>query len=88
MSETGTKATSTSHQMSTLPETQLAKIWASANAETHQEETDTMLTCYTKINYYNVLIQHCIVLYPTANLLKVVGCAICISYDLKSCFPA
>ena len=40
MSETGTKATSASHQTSTLPETQLAEIWTSASAETHQKETD------------------------------------------------
>ena len=48
MSETGTKATSTSHQTSTLPEIQLAEIWTSASAETHQEETDVILTCFTK----------------------------------------
>ena len=48
MSETGTKATSASHQSSTLPETQLAKIQTSASAETCQEETDTILTCFTK----------------------------------------
>ena len=83
MSETRTKATSTSHQTSTLPETQLAEIQASTSIETHQEDTDTMLTYYTKTNYYNVLIQHCTMLYPIANVLKVVRCAICISYDLK-----
>ena len=44
MSETGTKATSTSHQTFTSPETLLAKIQASASAETCQEDTDTMLT--------------------------------------------
>ena len=44
MSETRTKATSTSHQTSTSPETLLAEIWASASAKTHQEDTDTMLT--------------------------------------------
>ena len=60
MSETGTKATSTSHQISTLPEIQLANIWASTNAKTCKEKTDTTVTCYTKINYYNALIQHCI----------------------------
>ena len=49
MSETRTKVTSTSHQISTLPG--IAKIQACTNAKTHQEETDTMLTCYTKINY-------------------------------------
>ena len=43
MSETGTKATSTSHQTSTSPETQLAKIQASTSTKTHQEGTDTML---------------------------------------------
>ena len=48
MLETGTKATSTFHQTSTLPETQLAKIWTSANAKTYQEKTDTILTCFTK----------------------------------------
>ena len=84
MLETGTKATSTSHQTSTSPETQLAEIWASISTETHQEDTDNMLTCYTKINYYNVLIQHCTVLYPIANILKIVRHAICISYDLKA----
>ena len=42
MSETETKATSTSHQTFTSPETQLAKIWASASTETCQEDTDTM----------------------------------------------
>ena len=84
MLETGTKATSTSHKTSTSPETQLAKIWASTSTETHQEDTDTMLTYYTKTNYYNVLIQHCTVLYPITNVLKVVRCAICISYDLKA----
>ena len=88
MLETGTKATSTSHQTSTSPETQLAKIWASTSIKTHQEDTDTMLTYYTKTNYYNVLIQHCTVLYPIANVLKVVRHAICISYDLKAAFPA
>ena len=88
MSETGTKATSTSHQTSTLPEIQLAKIRASTSAKTHQEDTDTMLTCYTKTNDYNAFLQHCTVLYPIANLLKVVKHAICISYDLKNCFPA
>ena len=84
MSETGTKVTSTSHQNSTSPETQLAEIQASTSTETHQEDTDTMLPCYAKTNYYNVLIQHCTVLYPIANVLKVVRCAICISYDLKA----
>ena len=88
MLETRTKATSASHQISTLPEIQLTEIRASTNAETHQEEADTILTWYTKINYYNVLIQHCTVLYPITNLLKLVGHAICISYDLKSCFSA
>ena len=44
MSETRTKATSTSHQTSTSPETQLAKIQASASTKTCQEDTDTMLT--------------------------------------------
>ena len=44
MSETKTKATSTSHQTSASPETLLAEIWASASAETCQEDTDTMLT--------------------------------------------
>ena len=68
MSETGNKATSTS----------------SASTETRQEDTDTMLTYYTKTNYYNVFIQHCIVLYPITNVLKVARCAICISYDLKA----
>ena len=48
MSETGTKATSASHQTSTLPETQLAEIWTSTSAKTHQEETDTILTCFPK----------------------------------------
>ena len=43
MSETGTKATSTSHQTFTSPETLLAKIWTSASAETCQEDTVTML---------------------------------------------
>ena len=88
MSETGTKATSTSHHTSTLPETQCAKIWASASAKTHQEDTDTILTCYTKTNCYNALIQHCIVLYFITNLLKEVRCTTCISYELKCCFPA
>ena len=86
MSETGTKATSTSHQISTPPEIQLTEIWASTNAKTYQEQKDTMLTCYTKINYYNVLIQHCTVFHPIPNLFKVVRHVICISYDLKSCF--
>ena len=48
MLETGTKATSTSHQTSTLPEAQLAKIQASTSTKTRQEDTDTMLTCYPK----------------------------------------
>ena len=48
MLETGTKATSTSHQMSTSPETLLAKLWDSTSAETHQEDTGTMLTLYIK----------------------------------------
>ena len=84
MSETRTKATSTSHHTFTSPETQLAKIWASTSTETCQEDTYTMSTYYTKTNYYNVLIQHCTVLYTIANVLKVVRCAICISYDLKA----
>ena len=88
MSETRTKATSTSHQASTLPETQLAQIRASPSAQTHQEDTDTILTCFTKTNCYNALLQHCTVLYPIAKLPKVVRCDLCISYDLKSCFPA
>ena len=83
MSETRTKATSTSHHTSTLPETQLAKIWASTSTKTCQEDTDTMLTCDTKTSYYNALIQHCTVLYPITNVLKVVRHAICFSYDLK-----
>ena len=88
MLETRTKATSTSHQTSTLPETQLAKIWASASAKTRQEDTDTILTCFTRTNCYNALIQHCTVLYYIANLCKVVRCTTCISYDFKSCFTA
>ena len=88
MSETGTKATSTSHQTSTLPETQLVKIWASGSAKTCQEDTDTILTCFTKTNCYSALIQHCTVLYPLTNLLRVVRHTTCISYDLKSCFTA
>ena len=43
MAETRTKATSTSHQNSTSPKTQLAEIWASASTKTCQEDTDTML---------------------------------------------
>ena len=88
MLETGTKATSTSHQTSTLPETQLAEIQASASAKTCQEETDTILTCFTKNNCFNALLQHCTVLYSITNLLKVVRCTTCISYDLKICFTA
>ena len=61
MSETRTKATGTSHQTSISPETQLVEIWASASTKTCQEDRDTMLTYYTKTNYYNVLIQHCTV---------------------------
>ena len=80
--ETRTKATNTSHQTSTLPETQLAKIQVSASTKSHQEDTDTMLAYYLKINYRNALIQHCTVLYPNANVLKIVRHAICISYDL------
>ena len=83
MLETRTKATRTFHQTSPSPETQLAKIQASISTKTHQEDTDTMLTYDTKTSYYNVLIQHCTVLYPITNVLKVVRCAICISYDLK-----
>ena len=83
MSETRTKATSTSHQTSTLPETQLVKIWASTSAKTHQEDTDTILTCFTKTNCYNALIQHCTVLFPITILLKVVRHTTCISYDFK-----
>ena len=44
MSEIGTKAISTSHQTFTSPETLPAEIRASTSAETHQEDTDTMLT--------------------------------------------
>ena len=84
MSGTRTKATSTSHQTPTLQGTQLAEIWARASARTHQEDTDTILTCYTKTNCYNALIQHCTVLYIIKNLLKIVRCTTCISYDLKS----
>ena len=46
MSETETKATSTSHYTSTLQEIQLPKIWASTSAENCQENTDTILTCF------------------------------------------
>ena len=88
MLETRTKATSTSHQTSTLPETQLAKIQASASAKIHQEDTDTILTCFTKTNCFDALIQHCTVLYSITNLLKVVRHTTCISYDFKSCFTA
>ena len=49
MLETRTKATSTSHQTFTLPETQLAEIWASTSIETCQEDTDAMLTYYKPI---------------------------------------
>ena len=83
MSETRTKVTSTCHQTFTSPETQLTKIRASTSSQTCQEDTDTVLTCYTKKIYYNVLIQHCTVLYSIANVLKVVRHATCISYDLK-----
>ena len=83
MSETRTKAISTSDQTSTLPETQLVKSWACASTKTCQEDTDTMLTYYLKINYCNALIQHCTVLYPITNVLKVVRHAVCISYNLK-----
>ena len=88
MSETETKATSTSHQASTLSETQLAKIQASTSAKTCQEDTDTTSTCFTKTNCFNALIQHCTVLYFITNLLKVVRHTTCISYDLKSCLTA
>ena len=88
MSETGTKATSTSHQTLTLPETQLAKIRASTSAKTYQEEADTILICLTKNNCFDALIQHCTVLYSSTNLLKVVRRTTCISYNLKSCFTA
>ena len=84
MSETRTKATSTSHQTFTSPETQLAKIPASTSTKTCQEDTDTMSTYYTKTNYYNILIQHCTVLYTITNVLTAVRHAICISYDLKA----
>ena len=83
ISETRTKATSTSHQTSTLPETHFAEIGARTSTETRQEDTDTMLTYDTKTSYYNVLIQHYTVLYPITNVLKVVRHALCISYDLK-----
>ena len=45
MSETRTKATSTSHQTSISPETQLAEIQTSASTKTYQEDTDTQM-CY------------------------------------------
>ena len=88
MLETRTKATSTSPQTSTLPETQLAEIQASASAENCQDDTDTILTCFTRNNCFDALVQHCTVLYSITNLLKVVRHATCISYDLKSCFSA
>ena len=68
MLETGTKATSTSYQTSTLPETQLAEIQTSASAETHQEETDTILTFHINLIVLKALVQHCTVLYPIANI--------------------
>ena len=68
MLETGTKATSTSHQTFTLPETQLAKIWTSASAETYQEETDTILTFHINLIVSKALVQHCTVLYPITNI--------------------
>ena len=68
MLETRTKATSTSHQTSTLPETQLVKIWTSASAETHQEETDTILTLHIKLIVSKALVKHCTVLYPITNI--------------------
>ena len=40
--------------------------WASA--ETHQEETDTILTLCTKLIVSMVLVQHCTVLYSIANI--------------------
>ena len=68
MSETRTKATSTSYQTSTLPETQLAKIWTSASAKTHQEETDTILTLHIRLIVSKALVQYCTVLYLIANI--------------------
>ena len=68
MSETETKATSTSYQASTLPETQLAKIQASASAKTCQEETDTILIFHINLIVSKALVQHCTVLYPIANI--------------------
>ena len=65
MLETGTKATSTSHQTSTLSETQLAKIWASASAKTHQEDTDTIFTCFIKNQLFqcSYTALYCVVLH-------------------------
>ena len=68
MLETRTKATSTSHQISTLPETQHSKIWTRVSAETCQEETDTILTFHTKLIVSKALAQHCTVLYSIANI--------------------
>ena len=68
MSETRTKATSTSHQTFTLPETHLAKIQTSASTETHQEETDTILTFNINLILSKALVQHCTVLYPITNI--------------------
>ena len=59
-----------------------------AKQDTTQQDTDTVLTYYTKTNHYNVLTQHCTMLYPITNVLKLVRYAICISYDLKTAFPA
>ena len=49
MSETGPKTTSTSYQISTLPQTPLAEIWTSTNTETCQEEADDIFIIITNV---------------------------------------
>ena len=82
MSETRTKATSTSHHTSTLPETRLAKIQTSASAKTHQEETDTILTHFTLTQLFQCSYTslYCIVLHHKPKV-KAVRHTPCIRSD-------
>ena len=84
MLETRTKATSTSHQTSTLPETQLAEIRTSASAKTYQEETDTILTFHINLIVSKALVQHYCVVSHRKYKLKAVRHAPCIRSDSKA----
>ena len=70
MLETGTKATSTSHQTSSLPETQLAEIQTGPVLKFAQKK-QTLYSHFTlKLIVSVVPIQHCTVLYSITNIIQ------------------